>query len=218
MAKIVIFGASQFAEMIRFYLTNDSDHTVVAHTVDGDHMTGTVSQGLPIVPFDEIENIFSPDEHSMMIAIGAHKGNSLRAEKYESARTKGYHLINFVHSDASICSDLKVGENTIIDQFTMVHPGVRIGNNVIIISSRIGHHSSIDNHCMISAATLGGGVNVGEYSFVGMNATVREQISIGRRCVVGAGALVLKNTKDDEVFRVRGTQPSKIPSRRIKIM
>lgn len=216
--KVVIFGASRFAEMIRYYLTHDSGRTVVAHTVDGDYVEGSIIRDLPVVPFEEIERAFPPAEHRMIVAMGAHRVNRVRAEKCEAARTKGYQLISFVHPRALVCPDLCVGENVIIDQSTMIHPVVRVGDNVILLSSRIGHHCVIGDHCMISGATLGGGVNVGEYSFVGMNATVREQISIGRSCVIGAGAIVLRSTNHEEVLRVRGTRPSKVPSRRLKIV
>ncbi len=216
--KVVIFGASQFAELVRFYLTNDSGHTVVAHTVDGDYMKESIIRDLPIVPFEEVEKAFPPPEHRMIVAMGAHKVNRVRAAKFASARNRGYQLISFVHSRALVSPDLCIGENTIIDEDTRVHPHVRIGDDSILISARIAHHCVIGDHCMIVAGTVGGGVNIGEYSFVGMNATIREQISIGKSCVIGAGALVLKCTNDEEVLRVRGTQPSKVSSRRLKIM
>jgi hypothetical protein len=39
MAKVVIFGSSDIAEVIHFYLTRDSDHEIVAFTVDRDYIT-----------------------------------------------------------------------------------------------------------------------------------------------------------------------------------
>ncbi|MDH3281656.1 MAG: hypothetical protein OEQ18_11070, partial [Gammaproteobacteria bacterium] len=97
-------------------------------------------------------------------------------------------------------------------------PLVRIGSNVVVISAQIGHQSNLGDHCYIAAATLGGGVRVGEYAFIGMNATIREHVSVGRSCIIGAGATVLRDTKDDEVFRIRGTQPARAPSQRVRIM
>jgi acetyltransferase-like isoleucine patch superfamily enzyme len=40
---------------------------------------------------------------------------------------------------------------------------------------------------------------VGDYSFIGVNATLRDGIKIGRSNVIGAGALVMKDTEDDFV-------------------
>jgi acetyltransferase-like isoleucine patch superfamily enzyme len=43
---------------------------------------------------------------------------------------------------------------------------------------------------------LGGGVQVGNGSFVGMGATVRQSIRIGHDSVIGAGAVVVNDVPD----------------------
>jgi acetyltransferase-like isoleucine patch superfamily enzyme len=39
--------------------------------------------------------------------------------------------------------------------------------------------------------TLLGRVKVGDYSFIGANSVVKEGISIGNNCIIGAGTVVL---------------------------
>ena len=56
MALVVIFGTRDLASLAHFYLRCDSPHEVVAFTVDREFLPDEPHfEGLPIVPFDEIE-------------------------------------------------------------------------------------------------------------------------------------------------------------------
>jgi FlaA1/EpsC-like NDP-sugar epimerase len=92
MAKVVVCGTGQWAEMAHYYLTHDSTHEVVAFTVDGDYMKETENRGLPVVPFEEVEKLYSPERCEMFIALGFKRMNHFRAEKYHQVKLKGYKL------------------------------------------------------------------------------------------------------------------------------
>ena len=51
-ANIVIFGAGDIARLAHFYFSTDSEHTVVAFTVDAAYRTAETFLDLPLVPFD----------------------------------------------------------------------------------------------------------------------------------------------------------------------
>jgi acetyltransferase-like isoleucine patch superfamily enzyme len=59
-------------------------------------------------------------------------------------------------------------------------------------------------------------VRVGNGSFVGVNVTIRDHVTIGRQSVVGAGALVLEDQPDFAVIAPRGTERSSVPSTRLR--
>jgi acetyltransferase-like isoleucine patch superfamily enzyme len=48
---------------------------------------------------------------------------------------------------------------------------------------------------------------VGAYTFIGVNATTRDAITIGERCVIGAGAVILRDAADGEVYPAPRTRP-----------
>ncbi len=60
---------------------------------------------------------------------------------------------------------------------------------------------------LVSRRRISGSVRVGSYSFLGVNATIRDDISIGEACVIDAGALIMKSTKDKEVYIGQRTKP-----------
>jgi serine acetyltransferase len=57
---------------------------------------------------------------------------------------------------------------------------------------------------------------VGEFTFIGVNATVRDNIKIGRANVIGAGCVILKDTADLNVFVTTATEASRVPSNRLR--
>jgi carbonic anhydrase/acetyltransferase-like protein (isoleucine patch superfamily) len=63
---------------------------------------------------------------------------------------------------------------------------------------------------------VAGGVRIGAECFIGINATLRDHISVGRRNVIGAGAVILADTRDDAVFAATATPMSPIPSNRLR--
>jgi len=208
MKKVVIFGTSVFADLAHFYLKNDSPYDVVAFTVNQNHMDGDDFKGLPVVPFEKIEELYPSSEYDMFIAVAYKKVNKIRAKIFQEAKNKGYHLISYVNSKVIKWEELDIGENCFIFENVVIQPYVKIGNNVIIWSGdHIGHHSEISDHCFITShVVISGNVKIGPYCFLGVNSTIRDGISIGSECVIGAGSVILKNTKDKEVYSINSTK------------
>ncbi|HEY2156360.1 MAG TPA: acetyltransferase [Isosphaeraceae bacterium] len=216
MSRIVIFGAGAFAEIAHYYFTHDSPHDVAAFTVDGAYLRDSTFRGLPVVPFDEVERQFPPSECGMFVAIGIGRVNRARAGKVAEAEAKGYRLASFVSSRADVAADLVARPNTMIMERAGIQPSVEIGRDTIVWSgSRIGFRTRIGDHCWIVGPVLGESVAVGDYSFIGLNATIAPSVAIGRSNVIGAGALILSDTADDRVYRGRASTPSRVPSYRL---
>jgi len=202
MSKVIIFGNSVFAEVIYFLLTHDSPYEVAAFTVDSQYILKDKLFGIPVVPFENVESIFSPSEYKMIVALSFQRVNRLREEKYFIAKDKGYHLISYISSKATTFSDLAVGDNCIILENSIVGPFAKIGNDIFVGSGTIiGHHSVLKDHCFISPGSiLLGGVTVEEYCLIGANATVKEEVNVARECVVGSGVSLTKNTLEKGVY------------------
>jgi len=217
MAKVIIFGTKDFAQLAHFYLTKDSEHKVTAFTVDKGFLKETKFLDLPVIEFEDIEKHYPPEKYKMFIPMSPLKLNEVRAQKYLEAKKKGYLFINYISSRATYY-DTEVGENCFIFENNVIQPFTRIGNNVIIWSgNHIGHHSVIRDHCFITShAVISGHVTIGDYSFLGVNCTIRDGIAIGQKNIIGAGALVTHSTNDGEVYPGNKSSASKIPSSELK--
>jgi sugar O-acyltransferase (sialic acid O-acetyltransferase NeuD family) len=218
MAKVVIFGVSQWAELAHFYLTHDSQHEVVAFTLDRDYIESPTYKDLPVVPFDEVEQHYSPSEFRMFIPMSFKKMNHVRADKYYEAKNKGYELISYVSSKATTFPGFECGDNCFILEDNTIQPFVKIGCNVVLWSgNHLGHSSVIKDHVMITShVVISGCCTVEEFAFLGVNATVRDETIIARETLVGMGVTILKDTKDFEVYKASAAEPASFRSDAIR--
>ena len=216
--KVVIFGLGELAEITFYFFTHESNYEVEAFTVDKEFLIKPEFMGLPVVPFEEVEDIFPPNKYMMFIAIGYNRVNNIRKEKFYKAKNKGYKLVTYIHSSSTIAKNVEIGENCFIFEDNTIQPFVKIGDNCIIWSgNHIGHHSMIEPHCFITShVVISGGCKIGEGTFLGVNATLRDHISIGKQNVIGAGAIILKDTNDFEVYPSYPTRVSKVPSYKLR--
>ncbi|HKN87578.1 MAG TPA: acetyltransferase, partial [Nitrospiraceae bacterium] len=197
MAKdIVIFGSGQIAEVVHYYLTSEGHRNVVAFTVDETHLKATEVFGLPVVPFETVEERYPPETHEMFVAVSFRRVNRDREEKVLAAEAKGYALASHVSPHATVWTGFVAQPNTIIMENNVIQPFVTVGRNVIMWSgNHVGHHTTIEDNCFIAShAVISGSVRIGEGSFVGVNATIRDNVVIGKRNVLGAGTLILEST------------------------
>ena len=202
MARILIFGTGDFAEVVHFYLTHDSPHEVVGFTVHESFLKEKTFLGLPVIPFENIEKNFPPNEFEMFVAVGYLNMNKTRTEICNVAKEKGFKLITYVNSKVTYWEKLKIGDNCFIFENVVIQPFVSIGNNVIMWSgNHIGHHSTIGDNCFITShVVISGRVSVGSNCFLGVNSTIRDGVKIGKECVIGAGVTILKNVYDKQVY------------------
>jgi sugar O-acyltransferase (sialic acid O-acetyltransferase NeuD family) len=201
-AKLVVFGAGDIARLAHFYFSTDSDHDVVAFAVDAEYRTQPEFQGLPLVDAEQLAERFPASEFKMFVALSYAKMNRIRAEKYARMKALGYELVSYVSSRCSYLSQHAPGDNCFILEDNTVQPFVRIGNDVTLWSgNHIGHDSTIGDHCFISShVVISGHVDVGRFCFIGVNATLRNAIAIGERTLIGAGAVIMKDTRPESVY------------------
>ena len=61
MAKVVIFGTKDTAQLADYYINRDTEHEVVAFTVNYSEIpSGALFCGKPVVPWEEVENAYTP--------------------------------------------------------------------------------------------------------------------------------------------------------------
>lgn len=202
MSKLVIFGAGDIARLASVYFRRDSEHEVVAFTVDSGYRREDEFLGLPLVDFEEASRLYPPERFDMFVALSYTKMNQARAAKYQAARELGYRLVSYVSSRCTFLTDHPVGDNCFILEDNTIQTGVEIGNDVTLWSgNHIGHDSVIEDHCFIAShVVVSGHVRVRSYCFIGVNATLRNSITIAPRTLIGAGAVILADTVEGGVY------------------
>lgn len=207
---VVIFGTESQARLAAHYFETDSERHPVAFTVDGDYLAADEFCGRPTVPFEEVVDRYPPDDHDLFVALGYTDMNRLRAAKCHEAEAKGYRLASYVSSRCTFLSEFEVGHNCLILEDNTIQPGVRIGDDVTLWSgNHIGHDTTIGDHVFIaSQVVVSGFVTIEPYCFLGVNATLRDDITIAEATLVGAGAVIMADTERAGVY---------LPPRAVKI-
>jgi sugar O-acyltransferase (sialic acid O-acetyltransferase NeuD family) len=218
MADVVIFGAKDFASLAHFYLRHDSPHRVVGFTAHREHMPeATEFEGLPIVPFEGLEERFPPDSVEAFAPMSHRKMNTLRRAVFDELKSRGYRMASYVSSHATRFPDTPIGENCFVLEDNTLQPFASIGDNVVLWSgNHVGHHTRIeDNAFVTSHVVISGHCVVGKNAFLGVNATLKDGVTIGEGTLVGMGALVTKDTEPWSLYKADATKASRVSSRDI---
>jgi sugar O-acyltransferase (sialic acid O-acetyltransferase NeuD family) len=203
MAKVIIFGIQDFAELAHYYLENDSEHEVVAFSVHEKYLPEPpIFKGLPVVAFETIEKEYAPDDFQFFAPMAPQEMNRLRESVYHAIKAKGYELISYVSSKATLFNN-PIGDNCFILENNTIQPFTTIGNNVVLWSgNHIGHHSVIKDHVMFtSQVVLSGHCVVESYATLGVNATIRDGITIAEGTFVAMAASIIKNTEPWSMYK-----------------
>ena len=172
MANVIIFGVQDFAQLAHFYLRHDSEHEVVAFSVNEEFVpAGGRFEGLPVVAFERVEAVYPTSAFRFFAPMSPRRMNQLRASVYQQIRAKGYEMISYVSSKATVFDDGPIGDNCFILEDNTIQPFVSIGNNVVLWSgNHIGHHSVIKDHVSFTShVVLSGHCVVEPFAFLGVH-------------------------------------------------
>ena len=195
--KLILFGTGSFADVAKCYFNEDSEYEVVAFCADKEYCDSKHYNGLPLIPFENIENIYPPTSCEMHITIGYSKLNFNRFEAYKKAKSKGYKLASYIHSNIKIWDNNIFGDNIFIFENNTIQPFVKFQSNIVLWSgNHIGHNTKIAKHVYLSShVVISGNCNLGERSFFGVNSTIKDFTNIANDCFIGMGSIVTKDLK-----------------------
>lgn len=202
MGKIIIVGDGETAELAYEYFTHDSPYEVVAFSVENQYSKRKELFGLPVVPFEEIDNIYDPFAHEAFVAVSYAQLNRVRTRLYRATKEKGYGLVSYVSSKAFVWRNVEIGENCLIMENNVLQYAVRVGNNVVLWSgNHLGHQTVIKDNVFISShVVVSGYCEVGENCFLGVNSSIADNVKIAKDCLIGMGAVVNKDTEERKVY------------------
>ena len=136
------------------------------------------------------------DFDGVLVAIG---NNAVRHAKLIELLAADAPMAILVHPSASVSRYASIGDGSVIFAGAVVNADASVGLGAILNTG-----CSVDHDCVLGdavhispGARLAGGVQVEDGSWIGIGASVRQLICIGRRVMVGAGSAVVSNVPDD---------------------
>ncbi len=199
MTRLVIWGASGHASVVADIVRLSGDYEIAGFLEDGHPSLHVKFCGSMILGgTEQLDDLRATGLSRLILAIGDCRA---RMRLADIATNKGFTLATAIHPRATIAAGVCVGAGTVIAAGAVLNPGTRVGSNVIINTS-----ATVDHNCEIADGAhvgpgchVGGWARIGSETWLGIGAIVRDRIVIGRRTVVGAGAVVVRDLSDDVV-------------------
>ncbi len=133
------------------------------------------------------------DEYEGVIVAIGH--NRRRLVLHDELAARGAALVSVVHPQAVVSSYAVLEPGTFIAPGAVVCIGTVIRRGAIVNTG-----ATVDHDCTIGpgahiapGVAMSGGVIVGDCSWVGVGAAVKELVEIGTDCMVGAGSVVIRS-------------------------
>lgn len=200
--KLVIIGSGETAELAYDYFTRDTEYEVVGFSAEKVYIKNETLFGLPVVPFELIEDYFHPHLYSAFVAVSYTLLNRLRSRLFEETKKKGYHLCTYVSPKANVGSNVELGKNCFILENVTLQRGVKIGDCVTIwTGSTVGHRSTVGDFCFLAMhVAISGFCDIGAYSFLGVNSCMSDNLKVAHDCVIGAGSVLISNALEGRIY------------------
>lgn len=200
MRRLAIVGAGGHGKVIADIAVKNGYTDIVFLDDNGDiYECG----GYPVVGQSaEAEKI----DADLFIGIG-----NANIRKRISESLKHRNIVSLVHPNAVIAQDVIIGAGTVVMAGVVINPGVVIGTGCIINTcSSVDHDCKVGDFVHVSVGShLCGTVTVDDATWIGAGATVSNNVHICSGCMIGSGAVVIKDISE------RGSYIG-VPVRKIK--
>ncbi len=202
MEDVVIFGKTDFSELVGYYIRQDKRYHLLGYTISQKYISeqGVSHQDRPI-PFGDLRKYFPNIHFKILLTVGYRQMNEYRHKLAMYIKSEGYELTSYISLQAEVAAKC-LGEGTIILPGCVIQPFVRVGDgNIFESGCIICHHTTIgDYNFFAPAVSIAGQVQIGNNCFLGNNCTVKNGINIGNQVLIGAGAYIANDIEADKVI------------------
>lgn len=199
--KSIIIGAGTYGEVYLAYLQEagvdivgflDDDPKYANQSVREIPVLGSISKLETLKETNGIEAVYCP--------LG---NNKLRVKFLERARELGYKTPNYIHPSVIISPNVSIGEGVYILLGTTIMPHTVIKDFVMIsMGVHLAHHCVLEEGVFLSTGcNFGASIHAHKYAYCGISSTIMTGIhELGEDCLIGAGAVVIKDVPDRAVM------------------
>jgi len=204
---LIILCASADGTNIAEIIEKLPEWNLIGFLDDAPIKQNTVINDIPVLGKIEDVSLY-PKCHFILLA-GNPKNYFIKKKLFDKLDISLNRFVTIIHPSAYISRFASIGKNVAIFPNVTVMANATIGNHVFIASKcNIGHGSKIGDYVLMSAlVAIPGNVIVEEGCWIGLNASIRDGITIGKWSLVGMGSVVIK---DVEPYTIVAGNPAKV--------
>ncbi|OGK21875.1 hypothetical protein A3C23_00825 [Candidatus Roizmanbacteria bacterium RIFCSPHIGHO2_02_FULL_37_13b] len=201
MKKLVIIGHGDQGEIVKYLVMKSKKYHLLGF-IDDEKKTDCLGRitDIPLL-------INKAGNFTVFIAIA---NNLVRSKIYLKLKKMDINCINIIHPCSIIEENVVLGNNVFIGANTIININSKIDDGVYINTGCIiEHDNSIGSFSHLAPRVVtGGGVKIGDNSFIGLGSCLRNHINLGKNTFVAMGSIVTHSYLQDNLA-LRGN-PAKI--------
>jgi acetyltransferase EpsM len=204
--RIIMLGglgnASVIAAAIQDARRRGHDEWDVAGYLNDRLQVGEDLEGLPVLGALTDVPKFLDQGYYFINTIYRIDGQDLRIAMFEKLGIPDERLAVFVHHMAYVAGNTKLGPGTVIMPHVSVSSGTVFGRCCLVFGNAVvGHNNVIGDHCHFAAHSCSGSyLKINRGVHIGLNATVRESLTLGECSSLAMGAVLVKDMNDYEIW------------------
>lgn len=199
--RVLIVGAGGFGrETASLLVALEGAFAAAGFADDSADLQGQQVAGLPVL--GGIEIACDRKDLGVVVTVGNPRRYDAKQMIVERLDLEPDRYVTLVHPQASIGTEVSIGEGTVILAGCVVTHGVRMGKHVALMPNAVvTHDDDLGDYVILGAgAKLGGGVTVGDGAYIGSGALIRESTVIGAGAMIGMGAVVVNDVPPGETW------------------
>lgn len=196
MKKLLIIGASGHGKVVADIAIKMNKWNNIAFLDDNNSIE--TCMGLEVIG-NLADAITYKDKAEFFVAIG---NNAIRESVQNNLEENDLKIVTLIHPGAIIGQEVEIGIGTVVMAGVVINASTKIGKGCIInTSGSIDHDNVISDYVHISpGVNLAGTITVGKRSWIGIGSAIRNNIHICNDCIIGAGAVVIKDITESGTY------------------
>lgn len=198
---IIILGRGGHARCV-INIIEDQDKYNILGITDVNPEADSTFLGYPILGGDDVlKSYLENGVQNVAIGVGGFTDNVGRSRLFQKVKELGFTLPPIIHPTAVVTKRTTIGEGALIFPGVVLDEASIGANNMVGTASSVDHGSVLGDHVFISAGvTIGANTTVGDHAFFALGCKVISGISIESKILVGAGAVVVNDLKDEGTY------------------
>lgn len=149
------------------------------------------------------------DDIKFVVCAGKGLARRLLTARLGLAGISDERFATIVHPSVDVPGSVQVGPGSILLAHVALTADVTVGRHVVAMPQvTITHDDVVEDFATLCAGvTLGGQVRVAEAAYLGMNACVREGVTVGRQSMLGMGSVLTRNLPEDQTWAGNPARP-----------
>ncbi|MFA6238885.1 MAG: acetyltransferase [Bacteriovorax sp.] len=208
---IVLFGGGGHAKVIADIVLAEGKYEIVglydAKLAPGDYWNDVYK----IVSFEDALKIGKG-----IVSIGDNFDRQNLAKEIVLKNSQ-FEFVTTIHPSAVVGRHVKIGNGTVVMPQVVINSSASLGCHLVVNTSAVIEHDCIlgDFVFISPGVVMGGNVKIEEMSMIGMNASIKHSLHIGSNTIIGMGACVIRDAKENSLYVNRGGIATNINMRKI---